>query len=41
MLAQIDDLQSRLAALDVTPERALDEEEHASEWLKKKAFKRV
>jgi hypothetical protein len=41
MLAQIDDLQSRLAALDVTPERALDDEERASEWLKKKAFKRV
>lgn len=41
MVAQIDDLQSRLAVLALTPTQVLDEEERASDWLKKKAFKRV
>ena len=41
MIAQIDDLQARLASLGATPAQLLSDEERASEWLKKKAFKRV
>ncbi|WP_433936420.1 hypothetical protein AB3662_17220 [Sorangium cellulosum] len=41
MLAQVADLRGRLARLARTPEEVLDAEERASEWLLKKAFKRV
>jgi hypothetical protein len=41
MLAQIADLEARLGRLRLTPASALDDEERASEWLRKKAFKRV
>jgi hypothetical protein len=41
MIAQIDDLQARLASLGMTPSQLLDDEERGSDWLKKKAFKRV
>jgi hypothetical protein len=41
MLAQIADLEVRLGRLGLTPASALDDEERASEWLRKKAFKRV
>lgn len=41
MIAQIDDLEARLAALAMTPAQVLTDEERASDWLAKKAFKRV
>ncbi|MBL8685328.1 MAG: hypothetical protein JNK05_39480 [Myxococcales bacterium] len=41
LIAQIDDLQARLSALAMTPAEVLDDEERASEWLKRKAMKRV
>ena len=41
MLAQIADLESRLACLGVAPEQVLDEAERMSEWLHHKAFRRV
>jgi hypothetical protein len=41
MLAQVVDLRDRLARIAQTPERILDAEERASEWLLKKAWKRV
>ncbi|AUX31970.1 uncharacterized protein SOCE836_041060 [Sorangium cellulosum] len=41
MLAQVVDLRARLARLARTPEEVLDAEERASEWLLKKAWKRV
>lgn len=41
MIAQIDDLEARLASLGMAPAHLLDDEERASDWLKKKAFKRV
>ena len=41
MLAQINDLRSRLALVSRTPDTALDEAERASDWLRKKAEKRV
>ncbi|MGK3994394.1 hypothetical protein [Sorangium sp. So ce1024] len=41
MLAQVADLRDRLARLARAPEDVLDAEERASEWLLKKAFKRV
>ncbi len=41
MLAQVVDLRARLARALRTPETLLDAEERASDWLFKKAFKRV
>jgi hypothetical protein len=41
MLAQVVDLRDRLALVGRTPETVLDEEERTSEWLRKKAEKRV
>ena len=41
MLAQVVDLRARLERIGRTPGAVLDEEENASEWLRKKAFKRV
>jgi hypothetical protein len=41
MIAQIDDLQARLVSIGMVPSQLLDDEERASEWLKKKAFRRV
>jgi hypothetical protein len=41
MIAQIDDLEARLSSLGMTPAQLLDDEERTSDWLKKKAFKRV
>lgn len=41
MLAQIEDLRIRLGLASRTPETALDEEERASDWLRKKAEKRI
>lgn len=41
MRAQVVDLRGRLACLARTPEGVLDAEEQASEWLLKKAWKRV
>lgn len=41
MIAQIDDLEARLASLELTPAQLLDDEERTSDWLEKKAFKRV
>ena len=41
LLAQVVDLRARLAQTARTPETLLDAEERASDWLFKKAFKRV
>lgn len=41
MLAQLADLEARLARVSRTPTTLLDAEEQASEWLRNKAFKRV
>jgi hypothetical protein len=41
MLSQLDDLKNRLTILGQQPSDVLSEEERASEWLFKKAFKRV
>jgi len=41
MLAQVVDLNARLERMGSTPASVLDDEENASEWLRKKAFKRV
>jgi hypothetical protein len=41
MLTQIEDLRIRLGLASRTPETVLDEEERASDWLRKKAEKRI
>lgn len=41
MLSQVDDLKRRLKSLNQQPIDLLNDEERASEWLLKKAFKRV
>ncbi|WP_394821833.1 hypothetical protein [Pendulispora albinea] len=41
MLAQVTDLKARLARVNRRPEDLLDDQERASAWLQKKAFKRV
>jgi hypothetical protein len=41
MLAQLDDLESRLAQVGATPATVLDDVERASKWLQRKAFRRV
>jgi len=41
MLAQVADLEARLARLGLTPDAVLDEVERASKWLHDKAFRRV
>lgn len=41
LLAQVVDLEARLARLGVAPEAVLDEVERASTWLHDKAFRRV
>ena len=41
MLSQLDDLKNRLTILGQQPSDVLNEEERASEWQFKKAFKRV
>ena len=41
MLAQVVDLKARLDRVGRAPASVLDDEEKASEWLRKKAFKRV
>lgn len=41
MIAQVTDLESRLAFLGRAPHEVLDDVERASEWLWKKAFRRV
>lgn len=41
MLTQIEDLRIRLRLASRTPETVLDDEERASDWLRKKSEKRI